>query len=181
MFDIKLVFVLSLLSFAYSQQCIQGTNCPLNQGICNGNTCECLEGFQTFYSKNLPLDQQIYCNYQQINHFYPLILEIFLPGIGHFYASKYFFGCAKLILVITFVSTSYYLYKVFRIPDYIESFKRTLMNKIFKEIRGDLPILYTVAQFLFNISFHPFWMFWILDIYMYFTNSYKDGNGIPMV
>ena len=40
MFDIKLVFALSLLSFAYSQQCIQGTNCPLNQGICNGNTCD---------------------------------------------------------------------------------------------------------------------------------------------
>ena len=51
MFDIKLVFALSLLSFAFSQQCIQGTNCPLNQGICNGNTCECLEGFQTFYNK----------------------------------------------------------------------------------------------------------------------------------
>ena len=183
MFDIKLVFALSLLSFAYSQQCIQGTNCPLNQGICNGNTCECLEGFQTFYNKNLPLDQQIYCNYQQINHFYPLILELFLPGIGHLYVGKYFFAIAKILLVIIFVSSSYYLYKELKIPDFITALKDTALNNILDEleIRGTSPAKFTIMQALFDITFYPFWAFWAFDLYMYFTKSYNDGNGIALV
>ena len=38
-----------------------------------------------------------------------------------------------------------------------------------------------IAQALFNVTFHPFWIFWLFDIYMFFMKSYYDGNGIPLI
>ena len=38
-----------------------------------------------------------------------------------------------------------------------------------------------IAQYIFNVTFHPFWILYFIDIFMYFTKSYKDGNGIPLV
>ena len=109
MIEMKLLLFLSLFSFILPQQCILGTNCPLNQGVCVGSKYECLEGYLTFYDKTKPINQQVFCNYQQIYHYHPLILEVFLPGFGHFYVGKYFFGAIKLLLAIGFISTSIYL------------------------------------------------------------------------
>ena len=180
--DFNLYLLLSLFSFALSQQCILGSNCPFNQGICVGNTCECLEGYKNFFNPALPQDQQIYCNYKQISHFYPLILEFFLPGIGHFYVGKYWFGIIKLCLAIIFASCSYYLYKEIRVANYILALKDTILNKIIdKGLQGGNNIdLKDIAQFLFNITFHPFWILWAFDLYMYYTKSYKDGNGVDL-
>ena len=177
-----LYLLLSVFSLVFSQQCIVGSNCPYNQGICVGNTCECLDGYKNFFDPALPPEQQIYCNYQQISHFYPLILEFFLPGIGHFYVGKYWFGLIKLCLALTFVLSSFYLYKTIKVASYILALKKTVLNKIIPEDpRGQKGInMNDIAQFLFNISFHPFWIFWAFDLYMYFTKSYKDGNGIAL-
>ena len=182
----KIYLIISLFSLAISQQCIAGTNCPFNQGICVGGACQCLDGFKTFYDKSLTQEQQIFCNYKQINHFIPLVLE-FIPGIGlgHFYIGRYWLGIIKLCLAITFVSCSVYLYKECKIPSYFEAFIITLFNKIIPEEihspRIDIITPENIAQFLFNISFHPFWIFWLFDIYMFFTKSYNDGNGIPLI
>ena len=40
MAEMKLLIILSLFSFILPQQCIPGTNCPLNQGVCVGTRCE---------------------------------------------------------------------------------------------------------------------------------------------
>ena len=187
MLDMKLFLVLLLFSFALSQQCILGSNCPFNQGICVGGTCECLDGYKTFFNPALPPEQQIYCNYKQINHFYPLILEFFLPGIGHFYVGKYWFGIIKLCLAIIFASSCYYIYEEIKVPGYIEALKRAILNKLFDNDDDKLKsgkdgiTLLDIAQFFFNITFHPFWILWAFDIYMYFTKTYNDGNGIPLV
>ena len=56
--------IISIFSSIFSQQCIFGKNCPFNQGICLGDTCECLDGYKTLYNPKLTVDQQIYCNYK---------------------------------------------------------------------------------------------------------------------
>ena len=185
--EMKLLLILSLFSFALSQQCVVGSNCPYNQGMCVADTCECLDGYKTFFYPALPPERQIYCNYKQISHFYPLILEFFLPGIGHIYVGKYWFGIIKLCLAIIFASSCYYIYEEIKVPGYIEALKRAILNKLFdgdddKPRRGkDGITLLDIAQFLFNITFHPFWILWAFDLYMYFTKSYNDGNGIALI
>ena len=186
MSKMKLFLILPLFSFIFSQECILGKNCPYNQGICVGNSCQCLDGFRSFFDPKLPQTEQTYCNYQQKNHFIALVLELVLPGFGHFYTGKYWFGIGKLILCLSAVGTSIYLFKEMKIPSYIEAIGKTIMNKI-TEKKEEEGLQGTggfttqdAAQLLFNITFHPFWILWIVDIYMYFSKSYYDGNNIPL-
>ena len=181
MAEMKLLIILSLFSFILPQQCIPGTNCPLNQGVCIADTCDCLTGYRTFYDKTKPINQQVFCNYQQIDHYYPLILEAFLPGFGHFYVGKYFFGAIKLLLAIGFISSSLYIYHEIRVANFIKIIWDLILNKILGEKKRGSMLPLELAQFVFNITFHPFWIFYALDLYMYFTKSYNDGNGIPLV
>ena len=185
MLEMRLLLIFLLFSFALSQQCILGSNCPYNQGTCVADTCECLEGYKTFFNPSLPQEQQIYCNYKQINHFYPLILECFLPGIGHFFVGKYWFGIIKLCLALTFIGCSIYIYKEVKIPKFAEAIKKTIINKILDDdiVQSSRDGITTVqlAQYAFNITFYPFWIFWAFDLYMYFSKSYNDGNGIPLI
>ena len=181
----KIYFLIPLFSLVISQQCMAGKNCPLNQGICTGETCQCLEGYKTVLDKSLPLEQQIYCNYKQVNHFIPLVLE-FCPaiGLGHFYAGKYIQGLIKLFLGVTCISAMIYLHKELKIPSYIETFFGMISNKLLgEELKngGDGFTKEEIAQYIFNVTFHPFWILYFIDIFMYFTKSYKDGNGIPLV
>ena len=181
----KIFFLIPLFSLVISQQCMAGQNCPLNQGICTGETCQCLEGYKTVLDKALPLEKQTYCNYQQVNHYVPLVLE-FCPaiGLGHFYAGKYIQGLIKLFLGITWLSAMIYLHKEFQIPDFVQTCIKTMTNKILgEELKntGDGFTKVEIAQNLFLFTFYPFWILYIADIYMYITKSYKDGNGIPLV
>ena len=182
----KIYLIISLFALTISQQCITGKNCPLNQGICVGGTCQCLNGYKTLFNNALSLEQQIFCNYQQINHFIPLALEL-IPGIGlgHFYIGRYWLGIIKLCLAITFVSCSIYLYNELKIPSYVEAIGKTILNKIIdtddlQSSRGGISMR-DIAQILFNATFHPFWIFWLFDLYMFFMKSYNDGNNIPLI
>ena len=182
----KMIFfiLLSLFSFILSQECIVGRNCPYNQGICVGTSCECLDGYKNFFDPRLAQADQIYCNYKQKHHLIALVLEMFLPGFGHFYTYHYWLGLIKLILAITSIGSCYYLYHEIKVPSYIEAIKQAILNKIldteeFKSGRGGLSLT-EIAQFLFNVTFHPFWIFWAVDIYLYFSKIYSDGNGVPL-
>ena len=181
----KIYLIISLFALTISQQCIAGKNCPLNQGICVGGTCQCLNGYKTLFNNALSLEQQIFCNYQQINHFIPLALEL-IPGIGlgHFYIGRYWLGIIKLCLAITFISSIMYIHNELKIPSYFITFKETILNQINDFLmrspyNGITNI--EIAQYLFNITFYPFWIFWLFDIFMFFMNSYYDGNGIPLI
>ena len=119
-FHIKIILILSLFTFSLQQyQCVLGKNCPLNQGMCIGDFCKCLDGFYSLLDPNLFADQQIYCNYEQINVYIPLLLEMFLPSIGHFYAGKYWIGSLKLLLLIMHVSTSLILFGYIGVPKFV--------------------------------------------------------------
>ena len=124
-----LIFSLFNLSF---EQCVLGGNCPINQGECLNNACNCLSGFYTLLDPKLPPEQQTYCNYEQINVYAPVIFELFLPSFGHFYTGKYFLGIAKLILLFTYLTSSYYLYSKLKMPIYI----RYIMEKFGPAILG---------------------------------------------
>ena len=181
----KLYLLIPLFSLVFSQQCVPGKNCPFNQGFCNGGTCECLEGYKTFYNKALPFDQQTYCNYQQINHFIPLILEI-APGLGHFYVGKYIQGAIKLILFVLGLWSAIYLHKELKIPKFVTSFFKILCNKALdlidvpRDRNGGLSMV-EIAQITFNFAHTGFWILFCYDFYMYYTKSYRDGNGIPLI
>ena len=180
----KIYFLIPLFSLVISQQCVPGKNCPFNQGFCNGGTCECLEGYRTLYDKSLPLEQQTFCNYEQINHFVPLILEI-IPGLGHFYCGKYIQGAIKLILFVSLLSSAIYLHKELQIPKFVCSFVKILTNQALDLLeprvgRGGFSMV-EIAQYTFNVTNIAFWILFCFDIYMYFTKSYRDGKGIPLI
>lgn len=116
---LKILLFLSFFLFSYGQapQCILGKNCPFNQGTCSTpNFCKCNEGFETLIDETLLSGQQVYCNYEQMSQYTPIILEIFLPSIGHFVVGNYWIGTAKFILLVTFILSSFSLYDELRVP-----------------------------------------------------------------
>ena len=113
-----------------------------------------------------------------------LVLEVFLPSVGHFYTDHYWLALLKLGLGLGFIWSSYYLYGEMKKPSYIEALKETIINKILDgEPRSRTACISTkeIAQYLFNITFHPFWIFWLVDIYLYFDKVYYDGNGVELI
>ena len=79
--------------------CIQGENCPINQGFCSEGQCICLYGFVTFSKFENP-NNITYCNYHQVNRIAPLVIEIFFPSIGLFFIGRLIHGFIKLSLII---------------------------------------------------------------------------------
>ena len=118
-FQIKIILISALFSFSLQQICVLGKNCPINQGMCVGEFCQCLNDFYSLLDPNIPPDQQIFCNYEKTNALIPLIMEILLPSTGHFYAGKYILGAFKLILLIFFSIFSYILYGTCGIPKFV--------------------------------------------------------------
>ena len=201
---------LSIIVLTFEQQCIIGTNCPFNQGVCSANDCNCLKGYQTLFDKSIPIDQQVFCNYKQISVYAPLIFEIFLPSVGHFMVGKYWFGLIKLTFIIIFISTCLYLYQKLRVP--------YLLITIFKYIdilsylgvgekddnrdddgnneegeeggeKGKLRDMKekkkkkdnTNIIKIYDMSGFVFSILYIIDIFFYVFGIYKDGNGVSFV
>ena len=82
-----------------SQYCIEGGNCPINRGICQGDTCVCMYGYKTL-SGPTP-DQTIYCNYEQYSRWKPFIFELFVPSIGLILIHRFTHGFIKLFIMIS--------------------------------------------------------------------------------
>ena len=183
MAEMKLYLILTIFPFILAQQCEPSSNCPYNQGICVGNTCECLAGYMNLFNNDTPISKRIYCNYKQINHFIPLILEFFLPGIGHFYVGKYWFGIIKLILAMICFYSFYYIFRSMRFPGFIYTFKAIITYTIYDGMYFSKATVYPIDiyQKIFNITFYPLGLFWLFDIFMYFFKVYNDGNGMPLI
>ena len=186
MTKIMALLFLSMLSFILSQQCIAGKNCLYNQGICVGTKCECLDGYRTLLNPKLPESEQIFCNYRQKHHLIALALEVFLPGIGHFYAGHYWLGLIKLVLFLGFIWPSYYVYKELReVNDtsYFKAIEKIITDNIYKDTPMDFGRYFNyldISRLLFNLTFYPFWIFWLVDIFLFFTKTYNDGNGVEL-
>lgn len=179
-----LIILLSLLlQLSYEQQCVMGQNCPNNQGVCQGGFCSCLEGYHTLLDQSTPLDQQIFCNYEKTSHFLPLILEMFLPSIGHFTVGKYWIGLIKLFFLLGFVIPHYIIYEKIELP---ELFKYLLTKINLAALLGIpldvgvksqktnivLEIMDKVCGILISLMFFA-------DLFLYALKLYTDGNGVP--
>ena len=191
----KIILFVILFSLVIDQQCVFGQNCPYNKGFCVDTKCECIEGFWSLMDKSLPPEQQIFCNYEQINLYIPLFLEFLFPSLGHFYVGKYFFGIIKLLLGVMGCAAGAYLYGSVQLPNFVIVLKNQFISdqnlferQDLKDLRtpnktitlnDDISLGKKVIVVIFNIGFYPFWIFWAADLYFYFFKVYKDGNGVP--
>ena len=92
---------LSLFSSLISTDCIKNQNCLEDRGECINNICECYDEYWTLEPTEENKLQNIFCNYSKRSRFLPLILEFFIPGLGHIFMKKYFLGIFKIFLIIS--------------------------------------------------------------------------------
>ncbi len=178
----KLLIYLSLFILSYEQQCISGKNCPIKQGKCNADICECNKGYDTLVVESTPTDQQIYCNYKQISLYTPLIMEFFLPSIGHFKVGNYYLGLIKLSLIIAYCISSYMLYHEIKFPDlFLYLFaKLGIISIIVPGLRGQ-DLRTQILRITQNVTGVVGTLMYFNDLFCYFFGVYTDGNGIPFV
>ena len=100
------IIILITIFKLYSFDCIPNQNCLKQRGECIDNICECYEEYWTLKpskENNLP---NIFCNYEKRSRFLPLILEFFIPGLGHLLMKKLLLGFIKiglwLLMIISF-------------------------------------------------------------------------------
>ena len=163
-----ILFLICIFSIIeeFISKCVQGGNCPNKRGICENNQCICSD---EFYSLNYQLykSDKIFCEYKRMSRLGPLILEFFLPTIGHLYARKKKLFISKLIIIL-FPILCYCcgLTKIGASPDGIQ---RNISN-----FTWILLILFIVS-----IIILPF--FHIIDLTCYTFGLYYDGNGVPFI
>ena len=177
-----LVFLL-LFIFSYEQQCISGKNCPVKQGICVSNICVCNEGYHTLLDKSTPSNLHIYCNYKKISQYTPIVMEIFLPSLGHLIVGNYWLGILKLSLIIAYVLSSYYLYGKMKLPyiliRLLEKIGIVFINTKFDCKPNNTKSIYVIK--IFRISSTLISLMYFVDLFFYKFGVYTDGNGVPFV
>ena len=147
--------------------CIKNENCPKENGKCIKNYCVCFEEFYSLKNKLNPEEDKIFCEYRKMSRFGPLILEFFLPTLGHLYAGKMNLFFAKLFFII------------FPLIGYFCGFMDNKPNpdgsaKIISTCNWILLILLIGSAIIL-----PF--FHIIDLICYSFGIYRDGNGVPFI
>ena len=178
----KMLICLTLFILSYEQQCISGKNCPIKQGKCIADICECNKGYDTLLVESTPTDQQIYCNYKQISQYTPLITEFFLPSIGHFIVGHYYLGLIKLSLIIAYCISTYMLYHELKFPDlFLYLFNKLgIINIIIPGLRGQ-DTRTQILRIVHNFTGVVGTLMYFNDLFCYYFGVYTDGNGIPFV
>ena len=182
----EILLFLSLLLLSYQQQlaqqekCVSGQNCPYDKGMCIGEFCKCNEGYYSYNDPTLPPGQpKKYCNYEQISHFQPAILEFVF--LGHFSIGRYWLGIIKVLLVVTYFSLTYYIHRDFRLPKIFKPLFECLFPKLLPRGAGAESIFEKILDYFREAlgSIASLWYF--ADLFLYQFNVYKDGNGVPLV
>ena len=147
--------------------CIKNENCPKENGICVKNNCICFDEFYSFNSKINPKNDTIFCEYRKMSRFAPLVLEFFLPTMGHLYAGKTNLFFAKLFFII------------FPLIGHCCGLTDNRQNpdgtaKVISTCNWILLILLIISAVIL-----PF--FHIIDLVCYSFGIYTDGNGVPFI
>ena len=161
--------------------CIAGQNCPIGKGICVADYCKCNEGFYTLNDPTLPQgQQQMFCNYAQKSLYQPLILELFLPGVGHISVGHYWLGIIKILLLVTYLSTTYYLFGRLEFPKLflylLEKFGFSVLLP-----RGGSSTLEKILDLVRELSGIIVTLMYFADLFLYKMEVYTDGYGVPFV
>jgi len=134
--------------------CDKQTNCPILHAICTTTSnCMCRKGFA-----NVPSLSKETCSYVQKSQKTAFFLEIFLNfGVGHFYIGLWWLGLIKLLIIVIIPIMFLVLNCIYQL-------------EFMKENGWIMEIVY--------YSYVLVWL--IIDIALYATNTYHDGNGIPL-
>lgn len=149
-------------------ECENDKNCFLPYGVCiDSKTCLCMPEYAN-YNKRMndtsiltPSIKQfpMFCFYKRKKVIIAGMLELFLPlGLGHFYSGRNFYGLMKCIynFIVYWFGCSLF---------YKGVSEQSSMN--------------STAMCLLLTCLIPVWN--ILDVFMFFTYTFKDGLGIDMV
>ncbi len=147
--------------------CIKNVNCPIEAGQCIANQCKCFDEFYSLNNNLHPKNETIFCEYRKMSRFGPLILEFFLPTLGHFYAGKINLFIAKLFFII------------FLLIGHCCGLTENRQNsdgtaKSLSTCNWILLILLIISAVIL-----PF--FHIIDLICYSFGFYRDGNGVPFI
>ena len=160
---IHAIISLTIINYILSA-CIQGGNCPNGKGKCVNNQCVC---FSDYYSLNYQIykNDTIFCEYRKMSRFGPLILEFFLPCVGHFYAGKMRLFILKFLIV--FFPVICYCCGLTTIGQNPDGTQRGISN---------ITWIFLII-FVITLVILPF--FHICDLICYAFAFYYDGNGVP--
>ena len=127
-------------------------NISCGNGSYNGSICICFKGYT--------YDDSGSCLYKQSKALTSLLIELFTNiGIGHMIIGRTLFGMIKLMLgVVPWLVNILGICSVIRV----------------KPSEGVLGLI--VSILLFASSF-TFFVWWIVDGFLFGFNVYKDGNG----
>lgn len=122
------------------------------KGLYNGTICICDKGY-TYDDSNK-------CLYKQKKALTSLLVEIFTNiGIGHMIIGRTLFGIIKLMLgVIPWLVNILGVCSVIRV----------------KPSEGVLGLIVSILLFISSLVF---FVWWIVDAFLFGFNVYKDGNG----
>ena len=127
-------------------------NISCGNGSYNGSICICFKGYT--------YDDSGSCLYKQSKALTSLLIELFTNiGIGHMIIGRTLFGMIKLMLGVV-----PWLVNILGICSVIRA----------KPSEGVLGLI--VSILLFASSF-TFFVWWIVDGFLFGFNVYKDGNG----
>lgn len=133
-------------------------NCFLPYGIClNSTTCMCMPDYANYYKKGVSV-YEMFCSYKKKKVIVAGLLELFLPlGLGHYYAGHYVLGLIKFSYNFIIYSMGCILY--------------------WKGFKSDATFgLMGLCILLGCLT--PLWN--IVDLFLFFTGYYRDGNGVKM-
>ena len=147
--------------------CIKNKNCLKENGKCIKNNCICFDEFYSLNNKINPKNDSIYCEYRKMSRFGPLVLEFFLPTLGHLYAGKTNLFLAKLFFIF------------FPLIGHCCGLTDNRQNpdgtaKTISTCNWILLILLIISAVIL-----PF--FHIIDLVCYSFGIYRDGNGVPFI
>jgi hypothetical protein len=138
--------------------CQNNLNCFLPYGVClNSTTCMCMPDFAHIYIHGHSI-QELSCSYRRKKAVVAALLELFLPlGLGHFYVGHYTLGSIKFFYNFFLYFFCCFLY-----------YKGTN-----NEVLSNMICLCVILSCII-----PLWN--IVDLFLFFTDVYKDGYGIPL-
>jgi hypothetical protein len=116
------------------------------------------------------------CQYVQKKQITAFFLELFLwCGIGHFYSGRILIGIIKLIFFISFFVIYGFLRRYASKED---------DNDIFISVDDDSECLPEQVEKLLGILFCivccGLFIWQVIDLVMFASNKYYDGNGVPL-
>jgi hypothetical protein len=141
-------------------ECDYNKNCFLPFGVCvNETTCMCMPDYANVkLNKDSFVENNLSCSYKKKKVVVAATLELFLPlGLGHLYAEKYKFAIIKITYNFVVYGYGYVLY--------------------YKGLTDNSKIS-SIAFCIILTCLIPLWN--LVDVALFFTYTYKDGNGIPM-